>query len=63
MSEIYVKPDKVVPRAWRAEVTDADGNGSCAVTIFAGFDAEKRAREYANWLRSRHQGLMSSQGH
>ena len=53
----------MAPRAWRVEVTDADGNGFCAVTIFAGFEAEESAREYANWLRSRQQGLMSSKGH
>jgi hypothetical protein len=55
MREICLQPDKVVPSAWRVEVTNADG--SCAVTIFAGFEAEERAREYADWLRSRDEGV------
>ena len=51
--EIRALPDDVVPAGWRVEHADADGKGACAVTIFAGFDAELRAREYAEWLRSR----------
>lgn len=61
MSEIRVRPDEVVPCAWRVEVI-ADGDRPCAVTIFAGFEAEERAREYADWLRSRRKGLTPSDG-
>ena len=50
---LYVAPDKEQPDDWRVEDNDADGDGSCAVTIFSGFEAEKRSREYAEWLRSR----------
>lgn len=56
MSEIRVQPDEVVPCAWRVEVIEANGDGSCRVTIFAGDKAEERAREYADWLRSRQKG-------
>ena len=50
MSEIYLGPDKKEPGDWRVEDNDADGDGSCAVTIFGGFEAEKRARAHAEWL-------------
>ena len=47
MPDLYVAPDKEQPDDWRVEDDDADGGGSCAVTIFSGFEAEKRARAYA----------------
>jgi hypothetical protein len=62
MSEVTVRPDKVVPSAWCVEVTDAEGV-SHVVTTFAGDEAEKRAREYANGRRSRDKDLLPSDGH
>jgi hypothetical protein len=53
MSEIHVSQDKVVPDAWRVEHRDADDDRACAVTIFAGYQAERRAREYAERLKTR----------
>jgi hypothetical protein len=35
---------------WRVEACDTEGDGSCYVTIFAGRDAESRARKYAAWM-------------
>lgn len=53
MPEISVFPDRALADAWRVEDNDADGDGSCAITIFIGFQAEQRAREFADWLWSR----------
>jgi hypothetical protein len=36
---------------WNVEQIDDDGG--CLVTIFTGPDAERRAREYADWQSSR----------
>ena len=33
--------------------TDYDNDGGCTLTISAGQGAEKRAREYFEWLQSR----------
>jgi len=43
-SKIHVAPDLVNAAAWRVEYFDADGG--CYVTIFAGPEAEQRARDY-----------------
>jgi hypothetical protein len=52
MSDIHVFQDEVDPEFWRVEETD-DENGVCAIALFAGQDAERRAREYAHWSKSR----------
>ena len=51
--EIYVHADKVLPGAWRVEVIDADARGAGALTIFTGHQAQARALEFADWLKSR----------
>jgi hypothetical protein len=53
MTDLSVFRDKEDPECWRVEDNDYDGDGSCTATIFAGQDAEKRARKYYNWLLSR----------
>jgi hypothetical protein len=52
MADIFIAPDKQNPADWRVEDVNADGDGSCAITIFSGFEAGVRARAYADWLRS-----------
>lgn len=52
MADIHLLRDNRNPDSWRVEDTDADGDGACAVTIFAGYQAEQRARQYADWLRT-----------
>ena len=42
----------VPPGEWRAEAIDYDSEGECYVTIFAGPDAEQRARAYAQWMNT-----------
>ena len=56
MPEICVHADKVLPGAWRVEVIDAGARGAGAVTIFTGHQAQARALEYADWLKSRLRG-------
>jgi hypothetical protein len=51
MSDIHVFQDEEDPEFWRVEETD-DEDGICAIALFAGQDAERRAREYAEWLKS-----------
>lgn len=43
-------PDRDTPDTWRVEATSTDGEGLCYVTIFAGPDSERRAREYGEWM-------------
>lgn len=43
-----VVEDRVVPGEWRVERIGLDGE--CFVTIFCGPAAEKRAREYHEWV-------------
>jgi hypothetical protein len=52
MSDIHVFQDEEAPEFWRVEETD-DENGVCAIALFAGQNAERHAREYAQWLKSR----------
>ena len=52
MSDILVFQDEEDPEFWRVEETD-DENVVCAIALFAGQEAERRAREYAQWLKSR----------
>jgi hypothetical protein len=42
-------PDRLAPSDWRVEAIDHESEGECYVAIFAGPDAERRAREYAAW--------------
>lgn len=53
MTDLSVFRDKEDPECWRVEDTDYDNDGGCTLTIFAGQGAEKRAREYFEWLQSR----------
>jgi hypothetical protein len=53
MPPLQIFQDKKDPQAWRVEDNDADDDGACEVTIFAGYRAEERAREYAEWLSGR----------
>ena len=53
MTDISVFRDKVEPDLWRVEDTDYNDDGGCNVTVFEGPDAEKRAREYAEWIQLR----------
>ncbi len=56
MPPLQIFRDKENPEDWRVEDNDADGDGACAVTIFAGYRAEERAREYADWLSGQWRG-------
>jgi hypothetical protein len=54
-SEISVQEDRYENGEWRVKYSDADGG--CYVTIFAGPEAEERARDYfqalkAKWLKT-----------
>ena len=48
-----VVEDRLSPGDWRVEAIDYQNEGICYVTIFAGPEAEARAREYAAWKRQR----------
>ncbi|KKN68705.1 hypothetical protein LCGC14_0448960 [marine sediment metagenome] len=52
MLKYEVTEDKLYPGDWRAEATDYESEGECYVVIFAGPQAEKRAREYAEFKNS-----------
>ena len=52
--EIAIFEDRHGSGEWRVEYFDDDG--ACYVTIFAGPDAEKRARDYHDALKT---GLIS----
>ena len=43
--------DHEVPGQWRVEAFGQ--SGECYMTVFAGDDAEVRARAYANWVETR----------
>jgi hypothetical protein len=47
MSDVHGFQDNHDPECWRVEGMVHDGR-----TLFAGQDAERRAREYAEWLES-----------
>lgn len=47
--EISLVLEDTVPLTWAVESINSDGDGGVDVTKFSGPDAEKRAREYANW--------------
>jgi hypothetical protein len=49
MPPLRMFEDRENPGDWRVEDTDADGDGACEVTIFAGYRAKERASEYAKW--------------
>lgn len=38
---------------WRVEASDDESEGECYVTIFTASDAERRAREYCEWMNSK----------
>jgi hypothetical protein len=42
-------PDRLAPSDWRVEAIDHESEGERYVAIFAGPEAEGRAREYAAW--------------
>ena len=48
--DIPVFEDRDGSGGWRVEYFDDDGG--CYVTIFAGLDAERRARDYRNALQT-----------
>ena len=52
MSDIHVFQDEEDTEFWRVEETDHD-EVVCAIALFAGQEADRRAREYAQWLKSR----------
>lgn len=45
--------DERIPRAWRVEAINRDGDGEVYVTIFAGPSSRERANEYAEWMSSK----------
>ena len=47
MSDVHVSQDNHDPECWRIEYMNYDRRG-----LFAGQDAERGAREYAQWLRT-----------
>jgi hypothetical protein len=49
--EVSVLEDHHEPGDWRVEYFDSDGG--CYVTIFAGPEAEKRARDYFKALKGK----------
>ena len=49
-AEIAVWADRFGRPEWRVEYSD--DNGACYVTIFAGPEAERRARDYCAALKS-----------
>jgi hypothetical protein len=49
-ADVDVQEDREHPGEWRVEYSDDDGG--CYVTLFAGPEAERRARDYFNALRS-----------
>jgi hypothetical protein len=52
MTDVSVFRNKLEPELWRVEGTDYNDDGGCTFTLFGELDAEKRAREYAEWLQS-----------
>lgn len=50
--QIIVFADKEFPNDWHVEAIDAK-SGDIFQAVFAGPDAEGRAREYAEWQESR----------
>ncbi len=53
MREIFVYENRdAVPDEWRVEDIDADGDGSVSVVIFSGFETDRRAKRYADRLRT-----------
>lgn len=50
--QITVFADKEFPHDWHVEAIDTK-NGDIFQAVFAGPDAEDRAREYAEWQESR----------
>jgi hypothetical protein len=53
MTEIHVFPDRGDPTTWIVADDDADGDSAISAAVFEGYQAELRARAYANWLQSR----------
>jgi hypothetical protein len=50
--QITVFADKEFPNDWHVEAIDTK-SGDIFQAVFAGPDAEDRAREYADWQRSK----------
>jgi hypothetical protein len=48
-----IVPDKQYPTDWRVEAIDYENEGVGYIAIFAGPDAELRAREYAKWVSNK----------
>ena len=46
-----VMPDEKFPNEWRCEAIDQQ-SGDIYIAVFAGPDAEERAREYASWQQT-----------
>jgi hypothetical protein len=44
-----VVKDRTMLDSWRVEAINFQGDGEVYVAIFSGPDAEKRARDYADW--------------
>jgi hypothetical protein len=51
--QITVFADKEFPNDWHVELINGE-NGDIFQAVFAGPDAEDRAREYADWQRAKH---------
>src|SRR5689334_9886929 len=52
MSEIHVSKEPDTDE-WNVEGLDANGDGEWASTVFGGWQADRRARDYAEWLKLR----------
>jgi hypothetical protein len=50
--QMEVFADKEFPNDWHVEAIDTN-TGDVFQTVFAGPDAEQRAKEYADWQESR----------
>jgi hypothetical protein len=56
MSDAHLFQDDHDPECWRVEYMDYDGR-----TLFTGQYAERRTREYAEWLQTRAASAVSTQ--
>jgi hypothetical protein len=47
-----VRQDRTNPEDWLVGAVDHESEGECYLTIFSGWYARERAREYADWKNS-----------
>ena len=57
--QITVFADKEFPHDWHVEAIDTK-SGDIFQAVFAGPDAEDRAREYAEWQQSRQRSAVAA---